>query len=423
MKDFSFKGINADNSPIYLYGAFSGLSIFVLDWLEKHNGKLTAVFDQNFSFGYNTDKYSDYMKRYEKLQLRVSPPPNDILKLPSGVVIIAVGERNQRECQAKWSIDKKHNVIDVFDIINYPIYLNCLENKESPDLLSKCASCSPAGRHCPVRSEWYEKQTGNKREKVINHIAIKAGFICNLKCAYCCEFIPRFPDKFKRPFNSDALMEDIWKLSESLEYIRCLSFSGGDVMLNRGLGNIIEKTAKIGNIGDIYCLTNGTYTPHSDVLDAIQNTNGKARIIINNYERNNKAVPLINELNRRKIHNVLRDNAGWYDLNELSFKNRSINELKKLYAKCTFDNNGSKYYHIMTDGKINMRCGVANGILYCLDKYDECNQDFIDIRNLSLGEIPDALTTLENKNYLDICNYCSSGSIENRTLVAAGEQL
>ncbi|MCL2633234.1 MAG: radical SAM protein [Oscillospiraceae bacterium] len=425
MNDYSYKSIISDKLPIYLHGAFSDYSNRVLDWLDNNDGKLTHVFDQSFLEAYNTDKHDSYISRYNELGLRVMPPPNYVETLPRGVVILAVNERNQRELWRKWGGGNYHRVIDVLDIINSSYYVHCSDiNRNSSDLLNKCHSCPAALRHCAVRSEWYEREMGLTRDKVIRHLAFKAGVICNFKCKHCCEFLPHFSEKHRQKFDADRLIEDIKKLSESLEYIGVLSFSGGDVMLNKGLGKVIEETIKLNNIGDMYCLTNGTYIPSNEVLDAIQLSNGRVRVVINNYSINNGASPLTDELKKRNIIHNIRNNTGWFDFTDYGFKNRSVGTLKSFINTCAFDaGSRSKYYHIMIDGKISERCGVASGLLYYLDKWSELTQDYIDIRSLSVDCIPTALTNLEDRGYMDICNFCVSAATGENTLAAAEEQL
>ena len=193
-------------------------------------------------------------------------------------------------------------------------------------------------------------------------------------------------------------------------------------MLNRGLASVIRETIKLDNIGDIYTLTNGTYIPHEDILNAIEENKDRVRIVINNYKINNRSEILIAELEKRNITHQLRDNDGWYDLNNITFRNRSIYELKELYSNCSFDRNEGHYY-ITNDGKLNLRCGVANSILYYLDRYDEHTQDYVDIRKLSVNEIPATLTALESRGYLDICNFCEGCSVDKRTIGAADDQM
>lgn len=260
------------------------------------------------------------------------------------------------------------------------------------------------------------------RTKVMSHLAMKVGYICNLKCNYCCEYLPRYTSKHKKTFDLQGCLSDLEKLADSLEYINILSFSGGDAMLNRGLSVLIDKAAEKTNIGDIYILTNGTYLPHKDILDALEKHRDRIRIVINNYSINHEAEKIIPELKRRGISCNLRDNAGWYDLTDTSFRNYSIYQLKDLYENCSFDS-ASDFYHIMIGGKVNMRCGVANSLLYYLDKYKDYTEDYIDIRNLSMEEIPDALTSLEDRGYLDICNYCVGCKSADRVIEAAAEQL
>lgn len=258
-------------------------------------------------------------------------------------------------------------------------------------------------------------------EKILGHIAVKAGFICNLKCKYCCEFLPYFTEAQKHNFDANAVISDVTKLAAAVKEIKILSYSGGDVMLNRELGCVINETAKIKNIQDIYMLTNGTYIPHKDILDAIEQNRGKCRIVINNYQINGCAKNLTDELSRRNIRHLLRDNAGWYDFSDRSYRNRSVDELKQIYQTCEFDNSGEHYY-IIYEGKLNMRCGVANSLLYLHNAYDRFPNDFIDLRKMKTSEILPALDILEKRGYLEACNFCGTCTSQNRNVVPADEQ-
>jgi hypothetical protein len=392
MEDVSIKAILDRNLPIYLHGATGGDGLFVSDLLKKHRVEPAGIFD--------------------------NPRLEYVPSVPKGIVIVATKERYRRNLLEKWRA-AGHAAVDAGDIRLRPVYIDCFnKNKHGKDLPLQCRGCKASYRHCPVRSP----AGGGTRDHVIPHIAIKVGSICNLRCKYCCEFTPRFKDRHKFKFDADAIIADIRKLSESCEYISVLSISGGDAMLNKGLERVIEKAASCKNIGEIYCLTNGTYVPNADILDAIQKYKDKAWIIINNYSRNNRAIPLIEELNRRGIKNLLRDNSGWYDFSDLGFRDRGVDELRQIYDDCCFDANDG-HYHIMIQGKISMRCGVANAILHYLDKWNECPKDWIDIRALAADEIPRALALLEDRGYCDICNYCAMAAVEKRTIAPAEEQV
>jgi len=77
----------------------------------------------------------------------------------------------------------------------------------------------------------------------------------------------------------------------------------------------------------------------------------------------------------------------------------------------------------MVGGKISMRCGHVNALLYFLDNWDEYPSEYVDINKLDSEGILSALTLLEDKGYCDMCNYCPGCSEETRTLKACGEQL
>ncbi len=420
--EFQMKRIAESGRPVYLYGASMPMCFKLLQYFEEHAVKLSAVYDEAFLLLYHLNKYENFRREYDKRGILIQPPPNDIRSISPGIVIVACAERQERKWMRYFGAENYHTVFSAFDIIFYPNYLRCVKENRRDDLLLGCRSCVAAFRSCPVRSSWYERRNLKKPQKVLRHIAVKAGYVCNLKCEYCCEFLPHFDDSHKKPFDADGVISDIKKLSESLEYIKTLSFSGGDVMLNRQLAKVIRETVRLENVGEVYALTNGTYVLHDDVLRAIEENNERVRIVINNYDINAGSKELQAQLKKREISYQVRDNNGWYDFSDLSFRGRTVEELKALYQNCSFDKSDG-YYYIMMEGKLNLRCGVANGMLYYLHKWAEFRQDWIDTRQLSGAGIPAALSALEDRAYLDICNYCAGCSEEKRTQKAAEVQL
>lgn len=424
MNNLKYLDINEfakSGKPVYMLGATSKTSKGLLKMFGKENLKFTGIWDEKWQqINYSSD-YQAIKFLYNENGYEIKPIPSDLNLLEDGIILTAVEERFQRKW-LKYCNASKHLIIDGYDAVFYSQYIDCINRHSSHDeLLALCKNCPASFRSCPVRRSSYEAN-GERKDKVLRHIAFKAGYICNLKCKYCCEYIPSFEQHHKKRFDVNGNINTIRLLSRSLEYINRLSFSGGDVMLNRELSTLIDYASAVPNIGDIYILTNGTYLPHSDVLDAIERNSNNVRIVINNYSINNFGEKLIPELKKRNISYFLRDNSGWYDLSEKSFKNRSVIELKELYANCSFDKNDG-YYYIVYDDKMNMGCGVANSLLYYLDKFDECTEDYINLKKISAEELPSSITKLEDREYLDICNYCTGCTNETRTLGAAENQL
>ncbi len=401
------KNIFEKGMPVYLLGTTSQLSRQLLQMIRKEGYSFAVLWDEKWQ---------------NEKQYKVFPVPADISKVPRGIIIVA-GEERYQDKWLSFCRESGHLVYDGYDVRLFTTYCRCAETDNGEeDLLKRCKNCRAAFRSCPVRREWYETQKKGNRDKVIRHLAMKVGYICNLKCNYCCEYVPRFTSRHKKRFDLGGCLSDIEKLAETLEYISVLSFSGGDAMLNRELSVLIDRVAEKKNIGDIYILTNGTYLPHADILDVLERSKDRIRIVINNYSLNHEAEKIIPELEKRGISHNLRNNSGWYDLTDTDFRDYSVYHLKDLYENCSFDRQ-SGLYHVMFEGKVNMRCGVANGLLYYLEKYDECIEDYIDIRSLAARDIPSALTSLENRGYLDICNYCAGCKTTDRTIEAAALQL
>lgn len=418
----AFKRIFGMGLPVYMLGASSQVSKRLLSMINKDGYKLEAVWDERWQQIRNSEEYKELLNKYQIAGYEICPVPADIDAVPKGIIIVAAEERYQRKWM-HYCEKSPHYVYDGYDVLYYKTYCRCIEENQNEDVfLEKCRNCQASFRSCPVRRNYYEKQRGEVRTKVIRHIAMKVGYVCNLKCNYCCEYVPRFTTDQRKTFDLQGCMADIEKLCGSMEYIDRLSFSGGDAMLNKELSVLIDEVAKKDNIGDIYILTNGTYLPHKDILDALERNKERIRIVINNYSINHNAEKMVPELEKRKINYNVRDNAGWYDLTDISFRNYSIYHLKDLYENCSFDKVDG-FYYIMFEGKISMRCGVANGLLYFMNKYEECTEDYVDIREISTEKIADALTCLENRDYLDICSYCVGCKASERTIGAAMEQL
>lgn len=309
------------------------------------------------------------------------------------------------------------NYTDGYEVIYSDLYFQC-QSQGKENLLERCKSCKASYHSCPVRREYYD----NKKTKVLRHVAFKAGFVCNLRCKYCCEYLPYFDKSHIVPFDAQKYITDLKKLSDCSEYIKILSFSGGDVMLNEDLAQIIDHAASLPNVGDMYILTNGTYVPGKRVLDALERNREQIHIIINDYELNGAAKELTAELQKRSVRCNRRPNSGWYDLTDISFRNRSVAELKELYEHCTFDWNDNSYY-IYCNGVINMRCGVANGILHYADLYEACKESYVNIRDFAPEELAEQINRIEEKGYVEMCNYCSGCDLEKRNIKAADTQI
>src|SRR5262249_22169518 len=126
-----------------------------------------------------------------------------------GVVIVAVKESERRNIINQYLKSKCYIVYDVMDILLLDIFKDCLENGiDDENLIMRCRICRASARSCPVRRSWYRLR-GLEHNKVIRHIAIRAGTICNLKCKHCCEFVPYYKKEHMRKPDYNLMIEDI----------------------------------------------------------------------------------------------------------------------------------------------------------------------------------------------------------------------
>lgn len=384
--------------------------IYLLGAVSKESKKLREIFEEK------NIMFKDIFEAGDRIHVENSV--NDVLvpgDLLDGILILAPEQRYMEYWLERCKNELTIPYVEGFELIHQNEYEECAA-MGNVGMLQRCKSCSISYHSCPNRRKLCGK------EKTIAHIAFKAGFICNLKCKYCCEFLPYFNASHRIPFDVEQYKADLCKIAEGCEYIDMLSFSGGDVMLNPKLYELINLATSLENVGDIYILTNGTYVPNSDLLDCLECNKENIHIVINGYEINGAAEKLIAELNNRGVKCRLRPNDGWYDFTNLGERRCNEDELRKLYRGCAFDMNDT-LYHIYVDGKITMRCGVANGILHYLNLYEKCKGSYVDIRPICADMLATKLTEIEKKPYVEMCDYCRGCQVENRDLKPAGDQL
>ncbi|MDR0947779.1 MAG: radical SAM protein [Ruminococcus sp.] len=396
-EQFSVKTLVSAGKPIYIYGNYSKHIDKLKKWVGEHGGEIAGCFDP------------------EKVSV------DDLKELPAGVIIVCDVLR-----QVPFTIEEiaersgdKHILFDVYDLLSYPHYIKCLAENSTVTNVT-CRFCYASRRSCGIRRNAMGLMPGEKT-KVISHIAMKNGHQCNLKCKYCCEFVPYLPPE-KKQFKNEEAIKSLQKLSNNVEFISLLSLSGGEALFNPEIPRLLDVYTALPNIGDIYFLTNGTYVPKSETLDALEKHSDRVRIIINGYDINNDAESMVPQLDKRKIPYVIRPAEGWYQPGDPVFHNKSVDELKHLYRYCRINNRTDNYY-LYVDGKISLRCGYVSAQLYAYDMWDKCPTDWIDILNIDEKDFPAALTTLEEKMYCDTCNYCIVPDGEDVYTPPAGDQL
>lgn len=140
------------------------------------------------------------------------------------------------------------------------------------------------------------------------------------------------------------------------------------------------------------------------------------------------AVQLSQLLTDYKIPHTLRkyhgDDAyfnGWIDMSDLSYRNRSENEISNVYDRCIFSKKFRRF--LIVGGRVYI-CAVARRC-DCLERIAENSKtEYIDLENrdISREEKREIFKHFFERDYFESCQYCN-GFRDDYPRFLPGEQL
>lgn len=408
LEKYSIKGLANNGLPIYIFGTLKKNIPKILNYLTELQLKCNTVFIEE-DLPQDRD-YSYVLSICKGLGINVSHLPPAASLFPIGVIVYSVELYERKKWVDFFSTGNKHFLVDAHDLFAYASYIKCEKYfLNSDNLLHHCRSCPASYGNCPIREYNYKKQ-GLAREKAIEQLLLRCGFICNYACEGCNQFIPYYTEYHKKNFNSDDIINDLCKVAGSLQYINNLWLEGGEAMLWEPLPELINKAVQLDNIGSISILTNGSYIPRNEVLNVISENRERMLVHINAYKVNQNLTKIFSIFERYRIKYYLRDErSNWADFRDTSFKKLSVSELSNIRKRCHhYKRNYNRW--ILNDGKLFAYCCITGYLTHYLNKYDELSKDHIDIRKIPETNLLEEMDHLYDKSYLDTCNYCALAS-------------
>ena len=253
----------------------------------------------------------------------------------------------------------------------------------------------------------------------LNHLCIRYGSYCNLRCKYCAEFNPYFSDEQYRAVDCAQTIKDVQKISSVVGYIDVLNVSGGEAFINKGIDELLCALLDLPNVGRFYIVTNGSYVPPLSSLSILALHKKRVCVEVSGYQ----AIGLpkkevIYELEKHEIPFNVRDTQVWWDISDLSYREYSLEELKQKYYSC--QKMGSFWDY--TDGYLGYDCCRSN-LMFFLNKYDECVGEWIKVSDVSVENLPEKMLSLSQLEYSNICRYCCGIFQNTRKIVPALDQL
>lgn len=272
---------------------------------------------------------------------------------------------------------------------------------------------------------------------VIGTSAILITFRCNLRCKLCCTTTPQMPLEKQVDFPLERLQDVIARYFETVQFIRKLSFGGGEPTLHKQLPELIEYTVRFKDQFEVFeIITNGAAVPREEVLDMAEKYRDTIFFMIDDYgpDISRNAQKTSEAFTQRGIRHTVRcyhgENAhagGWVDLGDYTHKHNSL-EAQELLSNCTSgkkkDNTGVQDksagkvpeqasdvffipYAANTNGLIH-RCARAYSTLEA-GAVQNVPENFVDImdENDTVFDAREKMITLFSSDSYTPCEYCN----------------
>lgn len=254
---------------------------------------------------------------------------------------------------------------------------------------------------------------GKEEVFAIPRISIIVTTRCSLNCVGCSQLIPCY----KEPY--DINLEDIIRCMDLIlkAVDRCYSVDilGGEPFLVKEINKLLGWLKQQKKILQISFTTNGTVVLDKEIIKCL--CDEKVMVRISDYGLIKQQSRFLSVLEDGGVHVVFESGMKWVDAGNGSPRNRSPEELKRLYRKC----NSGKACKTLLNGKIYHCSRCAN--LYDLRKaFLEKSRDVFEIEgNGDVYTIRERLKRFFLIDYSNACDNCDL-AIDEKNYIVAGMQ-
>lgn len=241
---------------------------------------------------------------------------------------------------------------------------------------------------------------------------------CNLNCRHCLNFNPFAKEFYVRDWKE--VVEDIDLFFNCVDHIMLFHVSGGEPMLYKYIGEIIQYIDKnYGNkIDTLRTVTNGTVIPPEKVLKRLSEC--KVEITVDDYleelpQYKKNFEILIKKLEVYNIKYYVNKVDKWINLapEKTDYSNMSEEQLQIHRNSC------SQSWQELREGKI-YSCNYASYAQVAGITDEQDIEEFFDLKKYSkekMKELIEFRLGYSQKGYTDFCKKCKGFTIENSELV------
>ena len=236
---------------------------------------------------------------------------------------------------------------------------------------------------------------------------------CTLNCKDCNHYTDAYDDRTHRAVTFETFKRDLDNILHVVDSVHMLQIGGGEALLNREMGKMLDYADSRGQVKFILFTTNGTLIPSDEVFERLR-LSRKAFVVISQYgsEVQKKREQLIDRLKALGIRHFAYGEQKWFAQWELRKANRPAAELERNLKKCYL----ASCTAALLDGVI-YPCPVSIPIDLVVER-DALKDERINVGD---GDLREKLKAFYLKTYFDACDFCH---IPDRPVwVKPGEQI
>lgn len=255
--------------------------------------------------------------------------------------------------------------------------------------------------------------------KTSNYLIMKRmDLVLTTKCTLRCKRCANLMQYYEHPMhvNLDVVINSMEKLLSAIDEIQTVYVLGGEPFLYPQLEDVMLYLKRQEKIKNINIVTNGTICPSYE-KNFWDNISGKnVTIYISNYgELSRKKQQLFDMCCKYLVNCEISENNVFYDTGNMIKRNRSIEELQKVFERC------NTQCRSLYNGELHFCPRSSHGVdLKIIDRREE---DYINVLNIDDKERlrVEIENFINRKNYIEACDFCDircPGYYENEYPVA-----
>lgn len=268
--------------------------------------------------------------------------------------------------------------------------------------LEKC-STNWSAKRCKEHLETYMfaiQSENDRKDNILNvkHLDLVLTEKCSLKCKDCSNLM----QYYERPVDEDfdTLVKSLDKFMSSVDSVNEIRIIGGEPLLYKKIGEVIEKILTYKNFKKIYVYTNGTIVFKNNRMSVFQNE--KVLFRISDYGKISRNVrPLEKELERLKINYLTERITTWQNCAKIQLYKRPDDLTKFIYGNCCVNQ-----FLTLLHGKLYLCPFQAHA--ENLGAVPSKKEDSINLITENIENIRKRIYKLYfETEYLEACRYCN----------------